>query len=472
MERALLGCCLIDQDSIPVIRSTGIGPSDFYSSSHQRIFAAIVYLDTMGIAVDLMSLYRALKRVQQVEEIGGLAYLSSLEQYVMTTTNAGYYAETTLADGLKRKLIDVAGETLSDIYGDELDIHEIIERLEQGILATKQRLLKTDCVTMEAIRSKMAEIAQTRGQPVTGIPSGLTELDIITGGWKPGHLVYVAARPSIGKSAFVIQCLREAAANGTQCDFFSLEMGPDEILERMLSQESAVNGKLISTRMLNKQNLERVQAAAERLAVLPISIEDVPRQGLSDLIALAKERQTRQSNLGLIAVDYIGLIRAPTMFERQSRVRAIGEISGQLKALARELELPVIVCCQLSRAAELQPDARPKLSHLRESGDLEQDADEVIFIHRLLHKEPAMSDHRPVPCEIIVAKQRNGPTGVITDRILFHRQTTRFLNAAPEPDHGKPVTGRERQAPREPEEPTGDETDPDDIPFYGTEATR
>lgn len=467
LERAVLGSMLLDAETIPHVVHAGTEATDFYSSAHQRIFNQIVALWVDEKPVDLMTVYDQLRKLEQVEEIGGLAYLSSLDQYVTTTTHAKTHANAILEKGVCRELIRRCQETASSLYQDDLDAEGAIDQIDRALIPLKQRLVKDHAVTMDTIMAHLETIRKRASRDYSGISSGLIDLDKFTNGWQPGQLILLAGRPSMGKTALSVVFIRAAAHAGIPVDFFSVEMPAPEIQERMLAQESGIDLKRIQRGWIG-QETDLINRVAARLARLPIYIEDCPGIVIRDLVATAEQRKAEQPDIGLIVVDYLQLVKATNLYERQGRFQAVSHVSEELKKLARKLEVPVIACCQLKREVEERPDHKPKLSDLRESGNLEQDADIVIAPFRNPHKDSDVTDDkRPVHSGLVILKQRNGPIGHLPYGIWFHRQTTNFLNVENKDLDAPPTPGEQYNAPPEPKTPEEEEEEArqDDLPF-------
>jgi len=442
-ERAVLGSLLIDATTIPIAADL-LSPEDFYSTPHQRIFEAILRLFHAGTPVDLMTLNNELRRVEQIEEIGGLAYLSSLEQYVLTTANIAHHAMIVRQKSRLRQLISGANEILDSCYRDEKETDEVLEDAQRRVFEiAHDRVGRTfshinDLVDqgLEFIRRRRSDHAE-----VTGVRTYFDHLDQMTQGFQPSDLIIIAARPSIGKTAFALNIAANVALRGgLPAGLFSLEMSADQVQQRLLSSIARVPMHRIRSGYLNQHQFETLEEKAEMLRHAPLYIDDSPALSMQELRARARRLKVEVPELAMIVVDYIQLMRGSNRASRESRQREVAEIAGELKALARQLTIPVVAVSQLSRLIEQREKtiARPKLSDLRESGALEQDADVVLFVHRDPSREPPMDQYldaegqqpEPVRVSIIIGKQRNGPTGDI--QMLFLRQFTQFVTLAKE----------------------------------------
>jgi replicative DNA helicase len=438
-ERAVLGSCLIDKDAISTAADY-LTPKDFYSTAHQRIFEAILKLWGNGTVIDLMTVYDELCKVEQIEEIGGLAYLSCLEQYVMTTTNVGHHAFIVREKARKRRLISEYVERLNETYQDSEDTDVIIETSFENLteinLDSPARSVRPAAPIVEEIMAQQEDLRNDK-RNVSGLRTGLDHLDGMTLGLHNGELILIAARPSQGKTALagtIAANVAVAATQQTPVGIFSLEMSAEAIMQRVLSTIARIPGKCLRTGKYTPEQWRRLTERVPAVQSAPILIDDTP--GITSQILRARARRIASENpdLGLLIVDYIQLMRGSERAGREGRQREVAEIAGDLKSLARELDIPVIGLSQLSRDPEkgFGKPRKPRLSDLRDSGALEQDADVVMFIHRDLTKEYREKpfDHEfpetnpSVVADLIIGKQRNGPVGEI--QLQFFRQFTHF----------------------------------------------
>ena len=442
-ERAVLGSVLIDATTIPIVADL-LRPEDFYSAAHRHIYEAVLHLSHADTPVDLMTLYNELRKVEQIEEIGGLAYISSLEQYVLTTANVAHHAMIVRQKSQLRQLIAGTTRILDSCYSEEKETDELLEEAQQRIFEiTHDRGSRSFAHVGEIVDQGMEYIRRRRSdhQDVTGVRTHYDHLDKMTQGFQPGDLIIVAARPSIGKTAFALNIAANVALlEGLPVGVFSLEMSADQVHQRFLSSLSRVPMYKIRSGYLSQQQFETLENKAQILRQAPLYIDDTPALSMQELRARARRLKVEAPELAMIVVDYIQLMRGSARASRESRQREVAEIAGELKALARQLELPVVALSQLSRLIEQRERtiARPKLSDLRESGALEQDADVVLFVHRDPSREPPIDQYldgegkqpEPVRVSIIIGKQRNGPTGEV--QMLFIRQFTQFVTLAKE----------------------------------------
>jgi replicative DNA helicase len=428
-ERTVLGSMLIDATTIPTVMDMLV-PEDFYSTAHQHIYEAVLRLQRAGTPADLMTLHNELHKVEQIEEIGGMTYLSSLEQYVMTTANVAHHAMIVRQKSRLRRLIVGANEILEDAQRRVFEI-------------TQDRLLRSFAHVSEIVDRGLEFIRLHRSDhaKVTGVPSHYDHLDQMTLGFQPSDLIIIAARPSMGKTAFALNIAANVSLlEGRPVGVFSLEMSADQVQQRLLSSIARVPMHRIRSGYLNQHQFTSLEEKAAILRHAPLYIDDTAALTMQELRARARRLKIEVPDLALIIVDYIQLMRGSAKASREGRQREVAEIAGELKALSRQLSIPIVALSQLSRLIEQREKtiARPKLSDLRESGALEQDADVVLFVHRDPAREPPLDQYldgesqqpEPVRASIIIGKQRNGPTGDV--QMLFIRQFTQFVTLAKE----------------------------------------
>ena len=424
-ERALLGSILIDGHSIIKVIDL-VEPEDFYRKEHQLIFTAMLRLFEKGSPIDAVTVYEELGNMKVQSEAGGMEYLIDLIDTVATSAHVTQYAKAIRDKSILRNLIRTAYEIAYKCYNSDTDdVEDIVDEAESMIFKISERYIKEDfSPTSDLVRlaiSKLEALSQKRDR-ITGIPTGYYELDSLTAGLHPSDLIIVAARPGMGKTAFALNIAANAAINEKRkVAIFSLEMSKEQLAMRLLAQTARVDYQKLRTGVLNKDDWKNIIDAAEILTEAPIFIDDTP--GISVIEMRAKARRLKhEQGLDLIIVDYLQLIKGRGRSE--NRQQEISEISRSLKILAKELNVPVIAVSQLSRAVEARQDKRPQLSDLRESGAIEQDADLVIFIYREeVYKK--LPNNKGV-AEIIIGKQRNGPTGSI--KLTFLKEFLRFEN--------------------------------------------
>ncbi len=429
VEMAVLGAMLLDKGAIA--RAIEIlDDSSFYKPAHQRIFAGMVALFEKSEPVDLITLVEELRRRAELDKIGGEYYLTELTTRVTTAANVEYHAHIVLEKALMRQLISSSSEVVGRAYSETEDALDLLDEAEQKIFQISEQRMKKSFISMNtAVHQTMEMLESIHGKHsgVTGVPSGYTELDNYTGGFQNSDLIIVAGRPSQGKTALVLSIARNASIfHEVPVAFFSLEMSNQQLVLRLICAEARVDAQSVRTGRLPEDEWRKLSTSIGKLYKAKIFIDDTP--ALTALEIRAKARRLKvEHNVGLIIVDYLQLMQGPK--NAQSREQEISSISRSLKALAKELNIPVIALSQLNRAVEMRGDKRPVLADLRESGAIEQDADVVLFVHR-----PEMfginvdENNEPTEgmAEIIIGKQRNGPTG--SARLAFIKQYARFEN--------------------------------------------
>jgi replicative DNA helicase len=404
-EESVLGGVLLDNTALDRVLEI-LRPDDFYREAHRRIFRAMVVLSERNEPVDLVTLAETLRQRGELQDVGGAAYLAELAERVPTAANVAHYARIVREKAILRSLIATATEIATRGYEDTRDVKDLLDRAEQSIFQISEREVKPAFVRIDALMNetfKVVERLHQQKQAVTGVTSGFADLDRLTAGLQPSDLVIIAGRPSMGKTAFALNIAANAALRaGTGIAVFSLEMSKEQLALRMLGELAQAAHVLIST---------------------PIYIDDTPAITVLELRAKARRLwRDPAAKLGLVIVDYLQLMRSSET--KDSREQEISEISRSLKALAKELQVPVIALSQLNRQVENRSPPKPRLSDLRESGAIEQDADVIMFIYREeVYVEE--TDKRGI-AEVIVAKQRNGPIGSV--ELAFLREYTRFEN--------------------------------------------
>jgi len=421
-EVSVLGSMLIDNSLIDPV-SEMLKKDDFYSTAHQCIFSAIVDAYNNNSAVDLVILKEELTRMKQLETAGDVYYLMELQEAVPVSVNVLHYAKIVKEKKTKRDLIAIAIKIQREAYDDSIDPDKLLSMTEQSVFDISQRKFTKTTTDIHSILQEtwdyIEELQEYEGK-LTGIPTGFTDLDEITCGLQKGELIIIAARPSMGKTSLVLNIAENTGAkHGIPLLIFSMEMSAQQISKNMLCSMARIDAHLMRTGKLSDDNWARIPLAMANLSESPISIDDTP--GLSLLEIRAKARRFKlQYNIQLIIVDYLQLMEWKTT---ESRQQEITSISRGLKALARELEVPVIAVSQLNRSVETREGHTPRMSDLRESGAIEQDADVIMLLHREDYYDPTKS---PGTVELNVAKQRNGPTGKI--KLRFLRNILRFEN--------------------------------------------
>jgi len=412
-EQAVLGAILIEGDVLNQVLNI-LSTDDFYKDAHKKIFDAMVELDRNTSPIDILTLFNFMKSSGQlIEEVGGSSYLTYLTELVPSTVNVEYYSKLVKEKSIIRRLVIAATEIADKGHEEGIHIDDFIDRAEHSILDIAQHKIKPSFFNSRELAARALEIIETlhaRKELITGIPTGFERLDHMTSGLQPSDLIIVAARPGLGKTSLCLDIASHASVErGYSVGIFSLEMTKEQLMLRMLSGNAKVNYSDIRSGFIKDDDLKKLVKAADLFGKAKIYVDDTPAIGILELRAKAR-RQKREKGMDLVIVDYLQLMRGSG--KADNREREIAEISGSLKSLAKELNIPVIAVSQLSRQTEARSDRRPQLSDLRESGALEQDADVVVFIHRAdAYKKNV--DEKDGIAEIIVGKQRNGPTGVV-----------------------------------------------------------
>ena len=425
-EMSLLGAVLIDEEVLAEI-SEQVTPRDFYDKRHATVFGAMMRLYERHKPVDLLTLTDELKRKDELDVIGGSAFLTELTNYVPTAAHAEAYAELVAQKAVRRRLIKASGEISELGYDEEQDVQELLGRAEQELFAVSDQSLKQDLTSIEQILTesfdRMEELHRNKGA-LRGIATGYRDLDNMTAGLQRSDLIILAARPAMGKTTFVTNLAYNVATIAKQpVLFFSLEMSKEQLVDRMLADASGVDSWNIRTGNLSDDDFAKLSEAMGEMAEAPIYIDDKP--GLTVLEMRTKARRaSHEAPLGLIIVDYLQLMQGSGKSDG-NRVQEVSEISRGLKLIARELNVPVIALSQLSRSVESRSPQIPQLSDLRESGSIEQDADIVSFIYRPGYYEPDNPEFENIT-KLIIAKHRNGPVGHID--LFFHPERLRFMS--------------------------------------------
>jgi replicative DNA helicase len=409
-EVSVLGGVLLDNEALNRVLEI-MKEGDFYRESHRKIFSAILDLYERSEPVDLITLAEALKKREALEAVGGIEYLNSLVNSVATAANISYYAKIVKEKAILRKLINRATDIVSQVYGVSGDVDDFLDQAERSIFEISEDRVRPSFFSLkDIIKSsfKTIERLYEKRQLITGVPTGFTKLDELTSGLQPSDLIIVAGRPSMGKTALALDIAAHAAVEGAiPSAIFSLEMAKEQLALRMLCSEAKVDAHRLRGGFLSESDWPKLTRAAGSLSEAPIFIDDTP--GLSALEMRAKSRRLKaEHNLGLVVVDYLQLMRGRV--DSDTREQEISDISRSLKALAKELHVPVIALSQLNRRVEERGDKRPQLSDLRESGAIEQDADVIIFLYRDEVYNKSEDNPNKGKAEIIIGKQRNGPT--------------------------------------------------------------
>ncbi|MEO6571840.1 MAG: replicative DNA helicase [Ilumatobacteraceae bacterium] len=426
-EESVLGAMLLSRDAIGVVSELGLNPQDFYRPANRHIFDAIRALYSSASPADTVTVADELRRAGLLDDVGGAEALHELQNATPAISSAHHYAKIVQETALLRQLIFAAGDIAELAYSEPDDVIKALDEAETKIFnVAEQRVTDSTRTIEELLPEVMDHLQETydRGDTITGVPSGYTDLDELLSGLQPSALYIVGARPAMGKTAFGLGMASHVAQHSTKpVIVFSLEMGHQELTQRVLSSEARVDSTKIRTGKLAEADWAKIGKAIGRLEV-PLFLDDNPRVTVMEIRAKARRIKARYGGIGLIVIDYLQLMGGGGSSE--NRQLEVSEISRGLKILARELEVPIVALSQLSRNLEARSDKRPMLSDLRESGSLEQDADVVMFLYRDEVYHPDSPDKGSA--EVIVAKHRAGPIG--TKRLVFLGQYTRFDNAA------------------------------------------
>ncbi len=430
-EKGVLGSLLLDPqlcDDVALI----VRPEDFYSDTAARLFATMRAMHDEGGRIDMTLLVERLKHDGQFDPIGGSAYLAEIVRAVPVAAHAEYYAEIVRDKALLRALIHTSTEILRDAYDPSVNPREIVNSAEQRIFAVHDQRSSDQLTSIhDALIETFEQIDARMAGGSSGVPSGFTDLDNLTGGMHDSELIILAARPAMGKTALATNIADYVAVKSNVATLFvSLEMSRFELSQRMLCARGEISGRKFRSDFLSGEDRKTLMQASSKLSTSPLFIDDTPSRTMTEIAATSR-RLKRRHNLGLVVIDYLQLIEPDN--SRDPRQEQVAKIARRLKGLARELEIPVLCLAQLNRQAEASKDNIPRLSHLRESGAIEQDADVVMFVHREeYYHQPDEVERRGIKgkADLMVKKQRNGPTGDI--KLLWFQQFTRFKDAAPD----------------------------------------
>ncbi len=447
LEEAILGALMIDRDAFPVVMGI-INPKSFYMPAHTTIFESMMDMYERHIPIDLLTVKEDLKKRQELDAIGGAAYLARLTKKVGSAANLEYHARIVAQKHVQRELIRVSTETIKDSFEDTKDVFDILDSAEQGLFDITQNNMNRGFQKIGAIVLKAREVLEElkdKEDGLTGVATGYTELDRYTSGWQNSDLIILAARPGMGKTTLALNMARNAAIDfNVPVGVFSLEMSALQLTQRLISAESRIPGSKLRNGNVSDQDMSRLVRGMESIQEAPIYIDDTPGINIFELRAKCRRMKT-QHNVGMIVIDYLQLMTSGNEKKMGNRQEEISSISRSLKGMAKELNIPVIALSQLSRDVEKRGgNKRPVLSDLRESGAIEQDADIVTFIYRQdyyeLQEGSEFVDENVA--EVILAKHRNGATGTIQIEYikeygLFKNLETDFSSVAgPEGDGG------------------------------------
>jgi replicative DNA helicase len=424
-EQAVLGSIFINPDKMVEV-TEHLKPDDFYRPAHKILFKAMMSLADRGEAIDIVTVKSMLEANNELNLVGNVSYLADIINAVPTSANAEHYAKIVAKKAQLREIIGNLSDSIGNAYDEDMDIDEIIAKTEQSLLKVSQSSNKGSFRPIHDVllenHTKIEERSNSSSE-ITGIETGFYDFDKLTTGLHEDNLIILAARPAMGKTAFALNIAQNVATKANQpVAIFSLEMGAESLVERMLSAEGAITNHHIRTGALSTDEWERLVYAQSRLAEAPIFIDDSAGVGISDIRARARRLAQETSGLGLIVIDYLQLITGRKTDNRQQEV---SEISRQLKIIAKELKVPVIALSQLSRSVEQRQDKRPIMSDLRDSGSIEQDADIVAFLYRdAYYQDKADDQPESNLTELLIKKNRHGSLGTV--KLYFHKEYTKF----------------------------------------------
>jgi replicative DNA helicase len=444
-EQAVLGAALISRTAVERVLEM-LERDDFYLEAHRRIFDVLIYLSERDLPADVLTVPEELRRREQLDQVGGMAYVYTLAESVPTAAHVEYYARTVTEKSTLRKLIQAAGEITAVAHEQEEDVDQIVDRAERLVFTVAQRRMRQGFIPIRPVlfdAMERLDQVRTSDSRLTGIPTGFAELDQMTSGFQAGDLIIVAARPSMGKTALCLGIgVQAAALSGQPIALFSLEMSKEQLAHRMICSEARVDSMRLKTGYLRtsgddeESDYVRLGRAVGRLGELPVFIDDSSDISVLEMRAKCRRLKSEHGGLGLVVVDYLQLVRGHG--RQENRNQEISVIARTLKGMARELNVPVLALSQLSRLVERRDDKRPMLSDLRESGSIEAEADLVIMLYRQSYydRKQAREEGEEPPrrsgeeeqenTEVIVAKHRNGPVGTIF--LGFQRRYARFVD--------------------------------------------
>lgn len=428
-EQGVLGSVLLVNEAIDEVVEI-LKPDHFYSDAHQKLFAAILRLHDRGVrGIDAVVLGEELSRVNELDAVGGVEYLAEVLSAVPHAAHAKYYADIVRDKATQRSLTYACNEILTECFDGGRETSDVLAMAEQRIFSILEQQADVEKTALHDILMDAWDRISSRlekGGEISGLTTGFLELNKILNGFHSTEMIILAARPSMGKTAFVCNIAEAAGRSGTPVIIFSLEQSKLEVAERLLCIRSRVNGHRVRAGELDEVEQDRLMTASQELSELPIYIDDLPGRTMAQIGAICRRLKRRQG-LGLIIVDYLQLVEPED--KQAPREQQIALISRRMKFLAKELESPVIALAQLNRGVELREDKRPRLADLRESGSIEQDADVVMFLHRPAAYDP---EDRPGEADVIIAKNRSGPTGTAT--LAWISESMRFADLARVPD--------------------------------------
>ncbi len=431
-EKAILSSMIIDNEAIAKVLES-IDVEDFYSEAHKNIFLGIANLYDKGSAIDLVTLSDYFISQGIVDKIGGVSYLTEITRTIASTANIDYYIKIVKEKAELRKLIFSSLKTIEESYDTKGSVSEIVDRAESRIFEVADRRIKEGLTPIRGSLNKAVDFMEKAFEKkgfVTGVSTGFIDVDKITGGFQPSDLIIIAARPSVGKTALILNIAEAIGVkNGKYAAIFSLEMSKIQLCQRFICSYSRIDSHKARSGQFEKDDFGYITKAVGDLMSAKIFIDDSSQLNVLEMKAKARRMKSQYGALDVIFVDYLQLIQPPTQRRIENRQNEIAAISRSLKQIARELEVPVVAAAQLNRSVENRQDKRPLLSDLRDSGAIEQDADVIMFLHREDYYQKENKDLEG-KAELIIAKHRNGPTGIVN--LTFIKEYTRFENFAPQ----------------------------------------
>ncbi|MFJ7972915.1 replicative DNA helicase [Psychrobacillus sp. NPDC096389] len=424
-EQSVIGAIFLEPQAL-ITAAEIVMPEDFYRVAHQKIFQTMLRLSDQGKAIDVVTVTEELSAKKELEDVGGISYISEIANSVPTAANIGHYAKIVEEKSILRRLIRVATTIVEDGFTREDEVEALLSEAERKMMEVANRKNAGDFKHIKDVLvetyDNIEKLHSQKGE-VTGIPTGFRDLDRITAGFQRNDLIIVAARPSVGKTAFALNVAQNVATKTDEnVAIFSLEMGAEQLVMRILCAEGNIDAQVLRTGSLTTEDWRKLTMAMGSLSNAGIYIDDTPGIRVNEIRAKCR-RLKQESGLGMILIDYLQLIQG-SGGSQANRQQEVSEISRSLKGLARELKVPVIALSQLSRGVEQRQDKRPMMSDLRESGSIEQDADIVAFLYREDYYDKETENQNMI--EIIIAKQRNGPTGTVT--LAFVKEFNKFVN--------------------------------------------
>ncbi|GGA45552.1 MULTISPECIES: replicative DNA helicase [Psychrobacillus] len=424
-EQSVIGAIFLEPQAL-ITAAEIVMPEDFYRVAHQKIFQTMLRLSDQGKAIDVITVTEELSAKKELEDVGGISYISEIANSVPTAANIGHYAKIVEEKSILRRLIRVATTIVEDGFTREDEVEALLSEAERKMMEVANRKNAGDFKHIKDVLvetyDNIEKLHSQKGE-VTGIPTGFRDLDRITAGFQRNDLIIVAARPSVGKTAFALNVAQNVATKTDEnVAIFSLEMGAEQLVMRILCAEGNIDAQVLRTGTLTTEDWRKLTMAMGSLSNAGIYIDDTPGIRVNEIRAKCR-RLKQESGLGMILIDYLQLIQG-SGGSQANRQQEVSEISRSLKGLARELKVPVIALSQLSRGVEQRQDKRPMMSDLRESGSIEQDADIVSFLYREDYYDKETENQNMI--EIIIAKQRNGPTGTVT--LAFVKEFNKFVN--------------------------------------------